>query len=448
MAMRIPKPSIAAFMTALILAPVPGAFAQELPNVSHMDFKGRFLVAISDADMVASAYSDGRLGPEQGQDTLSVIRLDRPPSQWRASSVPVGNSVVGPPTAMTLTPDGRYAIVVETRGPRPADKADGMMTDLPNSRKISVVDLGDPDNPTVIQTLEGFAQPSTVSINAGGNLVAITYALGGDGRETPLALYRFENGQLSLLSTPAIPDWTPGDLLIDASLHPQSNILALTNWTRPELTLVEVVGEGEATRVERWGNSIALDWYPFTSKFTPDGRHVLSNSIYAGLGTQAPKHGTITSVRLDMRRDADGAPRHSFVSRAQVGAIPEGLAISPDGKWVATANLERSSAPHDSPEQGFFSSLSLLRIDAESGHLTTVGTHAYDGILPESVVFDNSSRFVAATTFDQYDGRSPGGSIDFWRISGDHANADRIELVKTSYTVPVTRGAHVLSIVQ
>ncbi|MGO4317947.1 hypothetical protein [Agrobacterium sp. MCAB5] len=447
MGMRRSRYSAAAFAAALYAAALTGAHAQALQPVGHMNFQGKFLVAISDADMVASAYRDGRLGPEQGQDALSVIRLDRPPSEWRATSVPVGNAVVGPPTALTLTQDGRYAIVVETRGPRPAGKADAVMSDMPNSRKITVVDLSDPDHPTVVQTLDGFAQPSTVAINAGGNLVAISHALGGDGRETPLALYRFANGRLSFLSASAIPGWTPGDLLMDASFHPQLNIIALTNWTRPELSFVEVVGEGDATRLARWGNSIPISWYPFTAKFTPDGRHILTNSIYAGLGGEAPP-GTITSIRLDASRDEDGTPQHIQVSRAEVGVVPEGLAVSPDGRWAVTANLERSPPAHDDPSQSFFSSLSLLRINPETGHLTTVGTYPFDGILPESVVFDNSSRFVAATTYDHYDGRMPGGSIDFWRISGDPGDPDRIEFVKTSYSVPVTRGPHVISIVR
>ncbi|RSL43747.1 hypothetical protein CEP54_014951 [Fusarium duplospermum] len=128
--------------------------------------------------------------------------------------------------------------------------------------------------------------------------------------------------------------------------------------------------------------------------------------------------------------------------------MPEGLAISPDGQWAVTANLERSTPALDSPDQGFFSSLSLLRLDLKTGSLSTVGTYAFDEILPEGVVFDSSSRFVAVTTFDQYDGKSPGGSVDFWRISGDHADVNRVEFVETSYSIPVTRGVHSIALQQ
>jgi len=87
-------------------------------------------------------------------------------------------------------------------------------------------------------------------------------------------------------------------------------------------------------------------------------------------------------------------------------------------------------------------------MDPQSGLLERVGTYAFDGILPESVVFDNSSRFLAVTTFDHFDDKRPGGSIDFWRIAGDYFDPKRTELVKTNYSVPVTRGVHSMVIVQ
>ncbi|KAF4996356.1 hypothetical protein FDECE_12500 [Fusarium decemcellulare] len=446
MTLKVMKFPVVTLIAALATHLGASTVAQDLPHVGHLSFEGKFLVAISDADMVSSAYADGFLGPIQGSDTLSIIRLSEHPSQWKASSVPVGNSVVGPPAALAVTPDGQYAIVTETVGPRPVGNVSATMQDLPTSRNITVVDLNDLDNLKVVQVLEGFNQPSTVCINAAGDLVAVTHTLEGDGGDTPLALYQLRSGRLSWLSTPDIPDWTAGNLLIDARFHPTLNVLALTDNSEPRLLFVEVVETGDAISLRNWGNSVALERSPFTAKFSPSGEFVFSNAMYTGLGPEAPR-GTISSIQLNTSRDPSGSPQHSLVSRAQVGVMPEGLAISPDGRWAVTANLERSTPALDSPDQGFFSSLSLLRVDTETGVLDTVGTFAYDGILLEGVVFDTSSRFVAATTFDQYDGRSPGGSIDFWRISGDHADVNRIEFVKTSYSVPVTRGAHSISLV-
>jgi hypothetical protein len=77
-----------------------------------------------------------------------------------------------------------------------------------------------------------------------------------------------------------------------------------------------------------------------------------------------------------------------------------------------------------------------------------VGDYVYDGILPEAAAFDASSRFLAVVTYDHFDDRRAGGSVDFWRLARDPMDPERIELVKTEHSVPVTRGAHSLVLVR
>lgn len=168
------------------------------------------------------------------------------------------------------------------------------------------------------------------------------------------------------------------------------------------------------------------------------------NSMYVGGGGEAPR-GSVSSIALD-QTDRGGDAKHALVSRAMTGVMPVGLAITPDGRWVVTANLERSTPGNESPSQGFFSSLTLLRFDAKQGRLERVGDYPQDAVLPEGIVFDNSSRFIAVTTFDHIDDRRVGGAVEFWRLSGDHADPSRVGLVKTNVSVPVARGAHSISI--
>ena len=59
-------------MVGLLWLPVV-APSQAQDRAAPMDFQGRYLVSISDADMVASAYVNGFLGPREGHDALSVI---------------------------------------------------------------------------------------------------------------------------------------------------------------------------------------------------------------------------------------------------------------------------------------------------------------------------------------------------------------------------------------
>jgi len=419
-----------------------------------LPFEGRALVVLSDADMVASAYVDGFLGPREGEDMLSVIPLGHHPRDLKASQVRVSNSAAGPPAAVAVTPDRHYAIAVETFTQRPSEGGtEQRFNDLRNGRTLTVVDISDPSKPQVVQRIAGLKRPNSVSINADGSLVAIAFDANGSGTDTPLALYRFANGRLAGTPfTPAIPGWHAGDALSDAEFHPRENMLALLDRTRDEMSFVRVKMQAEAPTVVAYGNAVHVEKYPYMVRFTPDGRYAIANGLYWGAdveGTwnEAPR-GSVVSVRLDAGKAADGSPRHALVSRAQTGVSPEGLVVSPDGTMVVTTNLERSYLPYDDPRQTFFSSVTLVRLDPQSGALTRVGDYTMDGILPESAAFDASSRSLAVLSFDHYDDRRKGGSVDFWRIAHDPLDPSRIELVRTEHSVPVARGAHAIVLVR
>lgn len=410
------------------------------------------LVSVSDADMLPSAYIDGKLGPSAGADALSVIRLDRPDGRYTAAEVPVGNSVTGPPASIAVTPDGRFAIVIETTGARPVGVVDPMITDLAIGRAITVVDLSVPDRPRIVQRIEGFAGPLSVSVNAAGSLVAVSYASGtGTDATPPLVVYRFVAGRLTAAMKPSIPGWIAGEALIGTDFHPREDVLALVNVTSPAVSFVRIVDTPDGGLVlSTWGNAIDVEKAPYLVRFTPDGRHVLTNGTYAAVAfnlSGAPR-GTISSIRVAATKAADGTPQHRLVSRAQTGVIPEGLSVSPDGRWIITANLENSTPATSDPTMRRFGSMTLIRLDPDTGLLDRVGDFAFDGALPEMAVFDNASRFVAVTVFSQFDDPRAKGSIDFWRIETDASDPRRVELVKTRHSIPVTRGAHSMAIVR
>ncbi|MEP4192592.1 MAG: hypothetical protein ABJN51_16010, partial [Sneathiella sp.] len=159
-----------------------------------------------------------------------------------------------------------------------------------------------------------------------------------------------------------------------------------------------------------------------------------------GHWTEAPR-GSVLTVRMNANSN-NQKTRHAMISTIKTGVSPEGLAVSPDGKWVVTTNLERSYLPYNDKRITWFSSLTLARLDEKTGQLIKIGDFAYDGILPEAAVFDNSSNFIAVATYDHFDDRKKGGSIDFWRIDTDPLDASRTHLVKTEYSVDVARGPH------
>lgn len=412
-------------------------------------FEGRLLVTVSDADMLPSAYADDRLGPAAGADTLSVIRLDDKAGPYRAAEVPVGNSVTGPPASVAATPDGRYAVVIETLGSRPSP-ATARLSELGRGRSVTLVDLSNPDRPVVVQRVDGYETPLSVAIDPTGTLVAVTHASGS--ASPPLVFYRIANGTLSAPIVPALPRMDAGRGFIAAAFHPREPVLALIDADRLDLRFLRYADDGKDLRLEAWGNALPIEKGPFLVRFTPDGRHALVNGSHAALEYNLDRNGaprgSVSSFRVAASVDADGQPQHRFVDRAFTGVIPEGMDVSPDGRLVVTANLERSTPRAGEPDMARFASMTLLRLDPVTGRLKRTDDFAFDGALPETAVFDNASRFVAVTVFSQFDEPRANGSIDFWRIETDPFDPERLELVKTRHSIPVTRGPHSLAVVR
>lgn len=259
----------------------------------------------------------------------------------------------------------------------------------------------------------------------------------------PLVFYQFAKGKLTNLSMPNILGYNDGDVLNGAVFHPKENILALLNATKPLLSFFKITHSDSGISLTKWGNPVLVDKEPFKACFTPNGRFLVVNAMYPG-----SVRGSVTSIGIATENEKDVMPIHQIVSRVLAGVLPEGLTISPDAKWIVTTNLEQSTQSFDNPKQGFFSSLTLIHLNAETGLLDRVGDFAFDGILPESAVFDNTSKFIAVATFNHYDVNKTGGSIDFWRLTSDYFDPKRVELVKTDYSIPVTRGVHSMVIVR
>ncbi|MEO1091511.1 MAG: hypothetical protein AAFX81_12810 [Pseudomonadota bacterium] len=435
---------------ATLVAGLAGpSFAESWDRHGRMDFQGRYIVSAADADMVASAYVDGDLGPREGRDALSIIRLDGDPRDWQAVEVEASNSVAGPPAVVDVTPDGRFAFVIETWTPRPEGDGPHGFGDLRHGNRLAVFDLTDLDRPQRVQEIETLERPDAIRVSSDGALVAVAFNPNGAGSTTPIALYPFDGGQLGEPVTPTIAGWDlTNDRLMDVDWHPTEPVLALINETGADLRFALV---DDDLQLDVFGNVVDIERAPFRVEFTPDGRHVVVNGLYwgpdiAGRWIEAPR-GSVLTVRMNAEIDGDDV-RHALISRVQTGVSPEGLAVSPDGRWVATMNLERSYLPYDDPRITWFSSITLAALDPETGVLRHVGDFPYDGILPEAGVFDNSSSYLAVINYDHFDDRRTGSSVDFWRLQADPLDAGNVQLVKTEHSVPVTRGAHSAVIVR
>ena len=200
--------------------------------------------------------------------------------------------------------------------------------------------------------------------------------------------------------------------------------------------------------LEPWGAPAQVGDFPDEGAFSPDGRYYVSTNLHWGDNPPpnfigAPP-GTLTVVRFDADAATASEARHVVTGRAATDISPEGIAISPDSRFVVTGNLTRSYMPWDDARLTMGASLDLLALDPATGRLTHVARYPVHGILPEGLAFDASGRFLAATVFDRYDPRQRRGAVEFWRLVD--GEAPRLE--RTHTEIEVQPGPHTLLLVR
>jgi len=129
--------------------------------------------------------------------------------------------------------------------------------------------------------------------------------------------------------------------------------------------------------------------------------------------------------------------------QAPASISPEGIAFSPDGRYIVAASLTRSFFPWTDPRLTVGGALDLITLDPQSGALKTIEAYLLQGILTEGLAFDASGRFVAVTHFDRFDPRKRRGVVEFWQL----VPGDKPRLERTNYEIEDGPGPHTLHLV-
>lgn len=454
----MPRPVIAAIaLSPLVLVLLagcqsgPAAVAPARPG----DVSGRYIVTISDADLTAPALQTGRLGERDpaARDTLTVLALPirEPSTPW--AQINVSNSVIGPPNALSVSRDGNTAFVVEARGAAP----EGAVTiaDLPPGRLLFAIDMTDPIQPRIAGTAEVGANPMAVDAHPDGDIVAVVTSVpheqivivpftsgaeGGVGEPLAWSLIGVDDSS----AIPSCITWSPDGRLLAVTIPDQDRVVFL-EFTRD-------ANDG-SMGLRPWGQAVTVGKYPYSGKFTPDGRYFITTDLQWGRDVEefrvgAPE-GRLSVVRVTpLPQQADviaRPPTHEVVSTAVVGVSPEGLAISPDGRYVVTANLRRSYLDDADPRLTRGGSLTLLTLDEATGALSAVGEFDLDG-MPEGLAFDAAGNFVVVTQFRSFDPSAPDGELAFYRLNRHSRGNPTLE--GTDFRVGVGKGPHGVLIVR
>ena len=431
-------------VTTWVLVGIQQVHAQTPP-----DFQGRYIAAISDADMRAYAYIDGQLGEPRGTDQLSLVTLPLPTTPALTSSIAVSNSVINPVYSLVASQDGNTIFVAETKEQR--EPEDQLISDLDLGTTLRAIDVSDPAVPRVIAEVDVGIDPQGVDLDASGT----TLALATKEPDTPLTFVTFTNGQFGTPTQLPMRGFSPIAELPDGGMlphhvewHPTADVIAVNANFRGQVQFFRVVrnANGDVSDVVPWGNRVVPSKWPMSGKFSPDGRFYVTNDLQwgpdvRGFYVNAPPS-QLTVIEL-APLDAGDDAQHFVVGGVSLPRNAESIAFSNDGTLIATSNIGQTwLAPDDVSYSQ--SSLSLVQFDTETGQVRHAGDWTFDGILPEGIEFDAADQYVVAGVFEYETPEPRQGALEFWRV----VRTDSIpQLERTDYVIETGPGAHSLIVV-
>ena len=118
---------------------------------------------------------------EPGHDTLSVVDISKPEAPVVAATIPLQNTITGPPVNLAIHPSGEFALVANSVNAEPDGEK---WKNVPDNR-VFVVDLKQ-NPPKIVGTVEAGKQPSGMAISPKGDLALV--ANRADGSLSVLAI--------------------------------------------------------------------------------------------------------------------------------------------------------------------------------------------------------------------------------------------------------------------
>jgi len=305
------------------------------------------------ADLIVSAQ-DGKFVRVEGRatypspappDSLVVIDASQFPPVVKATLEGIDHTVQGPPQAVAITPDGKLAVIAAPSHYDYGAKLETLGTFL------QVVDL-ESSPPALINKVELGVHPNGLSINPDGTLL-LAAAL--DGTVKVLAI---KGKSLLLLDSIKIGEKRLAG--VSFTHDGKAAIVAMRDEQGAATLSVE-----EAS-VKDTGERISTGVSPYSVDVDSNGHWaVISNAGLAGkagnFGKVAGDADTITLIDVSKRP-------FRAVQHLTVPAIPEGAAISPDGKWIVVQAMDGSQLTPDNPGRHPRGKVVLFAVDNNGAH--------------------------------------------------------------------------------
>ena len=320
-----------------------------------------------------------------GHDTLSILDMSKPATLRIVATIPLDNSIVGPPTNLAITPNRELALVANSVN---SAEKDGKFAFVSDDRMF-VVDLK-ASPPKVIATLTLGKRPSGMAINSAGTLALVTNR--DDGTISVLSIAGKEVKVTDTVSVGAGPDQVSA-----VTITPDGKRALAAKSAANKIALLSIDG-GKVTYDKR---DLPTGIFPYNVLVTPNGKLALT----ADNGNGGGSDGNLKSASVI---DLEANPIR-VIDHITVGDSPEGLVISPKGNLAVTVDARGSNQAKDSWFYHPGGAVSVLKIAGKK--VTKVG-EVVVGKLPEGAVFSADGAYLYVGNFLDSD-------LSVLRVSGD-----------------------------
>src|SRR5664279_3499500 len=303
-----------------------------------------------------------------GKDQVLIVDLADPEAPRIVASLPLKNSVIGPPVNVDIDPTGTVALVADSVD---VIKDGETLKQVPDN-KIYVIDLK-ATPPKLAATLTGGKQPSGLSFSPDGKM-----ALVANRADNSVSVLSVNGIDVKITDTVSLPD-----SVAHVVFTPDGKHALAVRFPAHKVSVLDIAGD----KVSYGKIDLPTGLWPYNAVVTPNGRIALT-SDNGGAGSSDGNVDTTSVIDLEA-----SPPR--VIDKVVVGDGPEGLAMSPKGNLAVAAILRGSNM-----KNAFFyqknGSLSILKID---GKKVTKTQDIEVGGLPEAVMFTPDGKYILAGNY-------------------------------------------------
>ena len=309
-----------------------------------------FLIAFLAAQLAVSANDnkvmlvDGVNTPVPNPlpDTVTILDIGASPPKV-VTELRAPTTIVGPPHSVAVTPDQSIALVTASTKIDPSNPKSTLPDD-----KVTVIDLKT-FPPVVLTTLRAGAGAAGVSINRAGTL-----ALVANRSEGTVSIFRIAGKNVTAAGKVDLgaPGSLPSQVMFTAD--GLTALVSRNAVTDNRISLLAIDG----VHVEYTKRDFFAGLQPYGMDITPAG----DLAVVANIGAGAAGGVDVVSL-IDL---AANPPR--AIDQIAVGPTPEGISVSPNGRYVAVTMMNGSNASKTGP---FFHDFGILKILELNGRKLT-----------------------------------------------------------------------------